>query len=122
MLSEDSMTHRFAICLAIASLILAIPQPAAATITTEFDTVDAVEIANNSSNSYLVIVTGIRTGESAPTTQTFGVTNSTNSDDSRVRQCERFAVLAMSKPGKYRFGIGGGSYSSGGCKLTLRTP
>ena len=108
------MAHRLAICLAIASSILAAPRPAAAAITHVFDTVDAVEISGTAIN-----VTGILAGQTAPTTVMFEFY-----DAGRVQRCERLAVLAMSKPGKYQFGIGGpsGPNLTPSCKLALRTP
>jgi hypothetical protein len=115
------MTHRFAICLAIAASLFAAPRPAAAAITTVFDTVDAVEIAT-SGLGYNIIVTGIVAGGTTPTTLTFFFSGTSSGQESQARQCERLAVLAMSKPGKYQFGIGPGSVPSSGCKLILRTP
>lgn len=112
------MTHRFAICLAIASMTFVAPRPAAAAITNVFDTVDAVEITyDGASGGELVKVTGIQAGGTVPTTLTFNFSGNA----ARAERCERLAVIAMSKPGKFQFGIGGGSgqYS---CKLILRTP
>jgi len=119
------MTHRLAICLAIASLTFAGPRPAAAAaIGTVFDTVDAVEINNDFANA-TVVVTGLRPGGSVPITVifTFGNSESATNIDTAAR-CERLAVIAMSKPGKFQFAIGSntGGSSGGGCKLILRTP
>jgi hypothetical protein len=115
------MTHRFAICLAIASSTFIAPRPAAAAVTHTFDTVDAVEITTISTNR--VIVTGILVGQTTPTTVSFtfsaGATNL-----NQANECQRLGVIAMAKAGKYRFAIGatdtGGN--NGGCKLILRTP
>jgi hypothetical protein len=103
------MTHRIAACLALASLTFVAPRPAAAAVTHTFDTVDAVEIVNGSDT---LVVTGILVGQTTPTTLSFYFVG--------VR-CERLAVIAMSKPGKFRFGIGS-SGGSGSCKLILQTP
>ena len=118
------MTRRFASCLAIASLTFMSPRPAAAAITHVFDTVDAVEIGYQGGTiGQIVWVTGVRVGATSPATYMFTFANNTTGNDQALR-CERLAVLAMSKPGKFRFGIASGTYysSDGGCKLTLRTP
>lgn len=116
------MTHRLIAFLVIASLTFLAPRPAAAAITHTFDTVDAVEIISPSSNdANAIIVTGIRTGQTTATTVTFLFGNAVD----HARQCERFALIAMAKPGKYRFAIGvhtGGSYYGSGCKLIRVNP
>jgi hypothetical protein len=92
------MTHRLAICLAIASLTFMAPRPAAAAVTHTFDTVDAVEITNlGGDNNNIIIVTGILAGQTTPTTQTFVFGSAVD----HARQCERFALIALSRPGKY---------------------
>ena len=120
------MTHRLACCLVIASLALA-PRSSAADpgIQAVYDTVDAVEIKNHDlagGNIHaLVVVRGIRTGGSVPSTTSFDF--GTNKD--MATRCERLAVIAMSKPGKYQFGIGSdaaGGNADGGhgdCELIL---
>jgi hypothetical protein len=116
------MMHRFAICLAIASLLFVAPRPAAAATTHTFDTVDAVELtAHLAGGNPRVIVTGILVGQTTPTTITFSFF--TSSQHLAV-QCQDLAVLAMSRPGKYQFAIGsdGSSSNPGGCKLILRAP
>jgi hypothetical protein len=124
---EDTMTHRFACCLVIASLALA-PRRSAADpgIQVIYDTVDAVEIKNHDFGGNihaLVVVRGIRAGGSVPVTSSFDF--GTNKD--MATRCERLAVIAMSKPGKYQFGIGSDAISSnpdgghGDCELILVT-
>lgn len=110
------MTHRLAICLAIVSLTFVAPRPAAASITRVFDTVDAIEIEDDLNIGHLVKVTGILAGGTAPTTLTFSFGNAA----ALAERCERLAVIAMAKPGKFQFGIGISQYR--GCKLILRTP
>lgn len=112
------MMHRFAACLAISSLTFLAPRPADATpITHTLNTVDAVELTGV---TYRLVVTGIRVGQTTTTTLTF--------DFGAVElaaQCQRFALIAMSKPGKYRLSVGGDTSSSswaGSCKLILQTP
>jgi hypothetical protein len=132
------MTYRLAICLVIASLALAAPRPvsADANIQAVYDTVDSVEIKNHDTSGTtncgvsgfcthaLVVVTGIRAGESTPSTQTFNF--GINAD--MATRCERLAMIAMSKPGKYQFGIGSDALNGaaanghGDCKLILVTP
>jgi len=117
------MTHRrfshLVLGLLLGSLSLAAPRPAAAAApTVTFDTVDAVEI-NNGTNSTatFIVVTGILAGASTPTTMsfTFGTTTAIG------LHCERLAMIAIAKPGKYQFAIGSNS-SSAACRLILRTP
>ena len=107
------MTLRFAICLAIASSLFLAPRLAAAD-TFAFDTVDAVELSGSS-----ITVTGILSGQSSPTTRPFSVSNA-----AMLQQCERVALMAISKPGKYQLHIVTytGSNYVGSCKLILRTP
>lgn len=114
------MTHRLA-CLALASLIFLAPRPAAAApVTQTFDTVDTVEL--KLSGYYTFIVSGILVGQTTTSTLTFQVSNS-----SIWEQCQRFAVIAMDKPGKYRFAVVGdlnsnNIYFVNSCKLILRAP
>src|ERR1041384_3187093 len=89
-----------------------------------FDTVDSVEVKNQTACSgctshTLVIVTGIPAGSSTPGTRSFDFV--TNLD--MATRCEHLAVIAMSRPGKYQFGIGsaGESGGQGDCELILVT-
>jgi len=107
------MTHRLACCLAIASLLFLAPRPAAADTIDVFDTVDSVDL----NGTIRLFVTGILSGQTAPTTQELYVTNST-----LVQQCERLALMAMSKPGKYQFHVVRNSGAVSRCKLSLRAP
>lgn len=122
------MTHRLAYCLVIASLAL-VPRPGAADpgITAVYDTVDSVRIKNQDQCSSciahaLVVVRGVRVGGSGPITSTFDF--GTNKD--MAARCERLAVIAMSKPGKYQFGIGADAFNPDGghgdCELILVSP
>jgi hypothetical protein len=116
------MIHRLALCVVLVVLATAAPRPAGATIisTTVFDTVDTVEI-NNENNSVNLVVTGILTGGGVPRTMSFAFLNTQALAAAAALRCERFAVIAMSKPGKYQFAVGV-SGSLGACKLILRTP
>jgi hypothetical protein len=121
------MTHRLAICLAIASLIFMAPRPAAAAITPVFDTVDAVQIDYPSGIAGRTLtVTGIVAGGTAPVTYTFNFPNYSDSQNADlVGRCERFALITMSKPGKYQLAFGPYNTTNSnytGCKLILRAP
>ena len=119
---------RLATCIAIAALTLISPRPAAANIgdiIAAYDTVDAIETAANQ-----ITVTGIVTGEGAPSRRTFTIigspaasTGGTPQQDVAASRCDRLALLAMSKPGKFQFAIVDvGASTRFGCKLILRTP
>jgi hypothetical protein len=122
------MNSRLLFCLVIASFAVAGPRSAAAdaSIQAVFDTVDSVEIVDHEpcsgcASHALVIVKGILTGASAPTSRTFDFSLNVAS----ATRCEHLAVIAMSKPGKYQLGIGAQADSAGGhgdCKLILVTP
>lgn len=76
-----------------------------------FETVDAMELARPPE----IRITGIVVGSATPTTAYYLLTQL-----SHVEPCERFLLLAMAKPGKYRLTlVGDGTYT---CKLSLRTP
>jgi hypothetical protein len=124
---EDLVMHRLVMCLMVCASTFAVPRHGAAAIspTTTFDTVDAVELQNDCCTFVNLVVTGIRAGESTPTTITFTFANNSATDAAPALRCERFAVIAMSKPGKYQFAIGANGNVGGGsgaCKLILRTP
>jgi len=74
-------------------------------------------------------VTGIVTGEGAPSRRTFTILGSpvtpssgTPQQDVAASRCDRLALLAMSKPGKFQFAIVDVGSSRVGCKLIARTP
>ena len=117
------MRHRFVIGLVVCASTFTVPRHGAASIepTTTFDTVDAVELQNECCNVVNLVVTGILAGGSTPTTRTFAFANNSAIDAAPALRCERFAVIAMSKPGKYRFAVGALG-TAGVCKLILRTP
>jgi hypothetical protein len=120
------MTPRIAACFAIATLMFAVARRSAAdaTIQIVFNTVDSVEVKNQVAClgcplHALVIVTGIPTSSGTPFTRSFDF--GTNLD--MATRCEHLAVIAMSKPGKYQFGVGSDTDSGGhgDCKLILVT-
>ena len=86
-----------------------------------YDTVDAVQTTTVGSN-VAIEIRGVVSGDSAPTTTTYVLRGSSSGTDQGNR-CDRMALLAMSKPGKFQFvlvGPGGNTFSN--CKLIARTP
>jgi outer membrane lipoprotein-sorting protein len=86
-----------------------------------FVAVDAFEI-----RATTVKVTGVLDGESAAKTITvsFYVGSSSGTVD-QVTACERLALLAMTRPGQFRFeieGSAGGGYTVAACKLARVMP
>jgi hypothetical protein len=121
------MNSHLAFCLVVSSLAVAAPRSVAADagIQFVFNTVDSVEILDHDFCSgcavrVVVTVKGILAGGSVPTIRTFDFSLNVAS----ATRCEHLAVIAMSKPGKYQFGIGaqGDSQGHGDCKLILVTP
>lgn len=130
------MTTRFTLLLA-APLTFVAPRSvlADATAGTMFDTVDSVELnqrelcsggISTCSTHTIVAVMGIRSGRSTPDTRSFDFVDKADI----AAHCQRLAMVAMSKPGKYRFGIGSdgtfapnfGVPGHGACSLTLVNP
>jgi hypothetical protein len=123
------MTHK---TLASAILLFALvsPTPVSATIvsTYVFETVDSYDIYGDRRE---VKITGIISGEAAPRTVTLTYnavgSTSTPTDEFATKRtferCERFALMAMSKPGQYLLELRQESSVSTlhvGCKLTRR--
>jgi hypothetical protein len=82
-----------------------------------FETVDSID----SDFRNMVKLTGIIQGESAPRTIQFYNSSSPTILAEITRACERFALIAMSKPGQYYLEARGGSTDGlVGCKLTHR--
>jgi len=122
------MTRHLVTCLAIIALSFISPTPAAAADVARssavYDTVDAVEIGAGSPS--LIVVTGIISGQSAPTELIYSIINSSNSSIDGPARCDRLALLAMAKPGKFQFAlnfIAQGTFENMfSCKLIARTP
>jgi hypothetical protein len=110
--------------LAIVTLTLissaAIADPPLANAAAVYETVDSVSVGGRR-----IIVTGIISGQTTPSTFQyiiFDESASSGTTDSASR-CDRLALLAMSKPGKFRFALEHPDFvSSFRCTLTLRTP
>lgn len=82
-----------------------------------YDTVDAVQ-----SDAAFITITGIVVGQSTATTSTYRIRSLIN-DGASAARCDRFALLAMAKPGKYQFAtVMVSSFPEFDCKLTVRTP
>jgi hypothetical protein len=119
------MFRLVAMCCAIATFTFAAPRPAAAAVgdTTTYDTVDAVEVMADQ-----IRVTGIISGQAAPSTQLYRIVSSPPSGggftDTAASRCDRLALLAISKPGKYQFAtVQVVDFSPRfSCKLIVRTP
>jgi hypothetical protein len=81
-----------------------------------YDTVDAIQ-----SSPSLITVTGIVAGQSAPTTSSYVVATGGVGDP--IARCDRFALLAISKPGKFRFAtVSSASGNHFDCQLITRAP
>lgn len=105
------------------------PVPAAIVSTYVFETVDSYDIYGDRRE---VKITGIISGEAEPRTVTLTynavASSSAGSDEFSAKRtferCERFALMAMSRPGQYflelRQETSPGSFSHVGCKLTRR--
>jgi hypothetical protein len=93
------------------------PRPAAADTVIAYDTVDAIEAISNRS----IEVTGIIAGNSAPSTTRYTLASSTTPNEAGAR-CDRYALLAMSKPGKFQLVMTTLSGAFSTCKLVVRAP
>ena len=81
---------------------------------TVYDTVDAIEAAGSGG----IRVTGIVAGEQAQSVTFYFL----GSGSETGLRCDRLALLAMSKPGKFQFVVvNSGPGSGNACKLIVRT-
>jgi len=116
------MFRRVAMWCAIAAFTFAgLPPAMAAGNTITYDTVDAVEVLADR-----ISVTGIISGQGTPSTREYTIFSSsstTGATDVAASRCDRLALLAMSKPGKFQFAVtlltGTGAFS---CTLIVRAP
>ena len=89
------MTRHLAAGLVIASLATLAPRPAAADGTPViYDAVDALQIRNNN----VIRVTGIISGQGAPSTTDYNLIAGTGATPDYAARCDRLALLAMSSP------------------------
>jgi hypothetical protein len=119
------MTRHLVPGLALVALSFVSPSPAAAADAVApavYDTVDAVEVWGGR-----ITVTGIISGQAGPSELVYiihdGAFTSTPSPEAAAR-CDRLAMLAMAKPGKYQFATTRllGVTGRFGCKLIVRAP
>jgi hypothetical protein len=118
------MTRTFIACFTLGALCLLSSQPARAAFgeVIAYDTVDAIKVVDTR-----IFVTGIIAGQGAPTTTKYEIRTAGVSSGAAIdvaARCDRLALLAMSKPGKFQFGLVdessfGEQFS---CKLIVRTP
>jgi type V secretory pathway adhesin AidA len=101
---------------AAAALIASVAAPARAQTTKQwtFTTVDAVQVNNNSSLTFR----GVLSGDSGPTDHIVSFYSSTTP---QFEMCQRFALLAMSKPGQYVLFVDA-TYTTPICKLSRAVP
>jgi hypothetical protein len=117
--------------LASVTLLFALASPLRANAATSyvFETVDSYDISGQEAE---VKVTGIISGEVAPRTVTltysayayYGSAQDELAVKRTFERCERFALVAMSKPGQYYLEMRQETLTTGlfaiGCKLTRR--
>ncbi|WP_041448489.1 hypothetical protein [Anaeromyxobacter sp. Fw109-5] len=111
---------RLLLACAAAALVAATAQAQTALPRHVFVAVDALEIRAN-----LFTVTGVLDGESEARAVTFTFSSSsTSSERDDVAACQRLALLAMTRPGQFRFEVAGGTtyYQYPACKLARVTP
>ena len=121
-MSGELMSRHLIACLVIAVLLSpSVPVVAAhgSPVTAVYDTVDAVE----SSSDYIVIA-GIISGSSTPTEVRYDLFEPAGVHGVAAARCDRLALLAIAKPGKYQFAIVAlASFGARfGCKLIVRAP
>ena len=105
--------------LVIASLATLSPRPAAADGTPIiYDTVDALQLRANNT----IRVTGIISGQGAPSTTDYNLITSSAASVDYAARCDRLALLAMSKPGKFQFVITFIPNIGFSCQLIVRAP
>jgi hypothetical protein len=94
-----------------------VPNPATTSAT--YDTVDTVEVWGT-----LIVVTGIISGQATPTRLLYNILDQSGASGIAASRCDRLALLAMSKPGKFRFAavLIDSSFTRFSCRLILRTP
>lgn len=113
------MTHlalRIAVSALAAALTLLPPPPALAQpapVGVSYATIDAIE-----TTSRTLWITGIVEGGTAPTRTGYFLLDA----DKMMDRCERFALLVMSKPGKYQMTLINPSTTSARCMLSVRAP
>lgn len=101
-----------ALLFVLAPLSLATAQTSSGTYV--FETVDSIDAYS----SVGLRVTGILQGEATP--RTVSLVASSSNFEGLTRACERYALIAMSRPGQYYLEARRGGTYLEGCKLTRR--
>jgi hypothetical protein len=113
------MTRHLVLGLLISLLVVVADKSAAADGTpVVYDTVDSLQLRGFS----IIRVTGIISGEGAQSVHDYSLISGSVTSPEYAARCDRLALLAMSKPGKYQFTLTALSGGSFGCSLTVRAP
>ena len=113
-MNRRTRTSTGALLLMLSPLLFASAQ--SSTVVHVFETVDSYEMETLSRAK----ITGILQGESTPKTIQLSIEFTNTDHQQRMRLCERFALMALSKPGQYYFEVKNPGLSNLGCKLTRR--
>jgi hypothetical protein len=108
--------NRSALFAAVASAVLAVPGVATAADPYVFATVDAFEAGVNR-----FTVTGLLVDAQVASSTTFLLLSGTIWE-SHLRNCQQLALVAMAKPGQYRFVVQAGSSGADRCRLERASP
>jgi hypothetical protein len=86
----------------VALLATLSPRPTAAAVgdVVAYDAVDAFELRSGNN----IRVSGVISGEGASSTTDYNLLSGSTTTDYAAR-CDRFALLAMSQPGKFQFAL-----------------
>jgi hypothetical protein len=123
----DHIMYRLAFCLVLIASTLGLPRLVAAEVTDFYDTVDFAEVDKRNCSNFgcnpTLTVRGILAGGSTPVTRTYVFGNNGNGTEGldTAQHCQRLAVIAMSKPGKFQFAVGPSGTASG-CRLSVVGP
>jgi hypothetical protein len=116
--------HGLVILAAILAVSLA-ATPASAGIANGPHLYDAVDEVQSGPSERQITITGIIAGQTTATTMTYTLrvnSSSSAATEDVTARCDRFALLAMAKPGKYQFATVQPFGSTYDCKLLVRTP
>lgn len=115
------MFRLLAMCGAIVGFTFGVlPSAMGAANTITHDTVDVVEVLSNR-----ITVTGSISGQGTPSTTQYTIFSSSSPNtatDVAASRCDRLALLAMSKPGKFQFAVTPIGFSGYSCTLIVRAP
>lgn len=119
-MSKSALSRSLALGLSLAPLALASAQSTPPPLPTYvFTAVHSVELSDS---GFMLKVTGLLQGESDPQTVAlesfFSSLNHYYQSPQAAERCERMALLAMNKPGRYLFEVQQEPSSTFRCKLT----